>query len=214
MNAIDIKGKRFGRLVAQRPAVLLRGFRGWSCLCDCGAITAVRTGQLTSGKTTSCGCAKVDALIERSTRHGHARRPEYGIWANIRTRCTNQRSRAYQQYGGRGIRMHEEWQQDFAAFLRDVGPRPSEDHSIDRIDNQGNYAPGNVRWATDAEQRRNTRRNRRLTICGVSMCLADWIAEAGISRWKLTDRLDRGASEAQIIREFPQLAEIARRRSA
>lgn len=110
--------------------------------------------------------------------------------------------------------MHEEWRRDFAAFLRDVGPRPSEAHSIDRIDNQGNYEPGNVRWATDAEQRRNTRRNRHLAICGVSMCLADWIAEAGISRWKLTDRLDRGASEGDLVREFPQLAEIARRHSA
>lgn len=128
--------------------------------------------------------------------HGQAPRgrktPEYRIWCGMVTRCTNRRLACAHNYALRGITICERWRGSFAAFLADVGPRPSPGHSIDRIDNDRGYEPGNCRWATAAEQQRNTRRNKLLTLNGRTMCVADWAAELGISRYTIFDRLRRG----------------------
>lgn len=107
--------------------------------------------------------------------------------------------------------MHEEWRRDFAAFIRDIGPRPSPEHSVDRIDTNGHYEPGNVRWATAAEQRRNTRRNRWLTVAGVTMCVADWARAAGVVKLRLSSRMDRGMSGDVIAVEIPELLAAAQK---
>ena len=129
-------------------------------------------------------------------RHGHcaayAESPEYVAWKAMIARCERPGSISYRYYGGRGIRVCAKWKRSFEAFLEDVGLKPSPAHSIDRINNEGHYEPGNVRWATRREQRRNLRSNRWLTIRGVTQCLADWATEAGISRRCLYHRLKRG----------------------
>ncbi len=107
-------------------------------------------------------------------------------------RCTKPEVIGYPNYGGRGVKVCERWLTSFDAFLEDVGPRPSRGHSLDRIDCDGNYEPGNVRWATREEQARNRRDNRMLTAFGRTQCATDWAAEAGVTVQTLLKRIDRG----------------------
>lgn len=162
-------GDRFGKLIVlaedepRRPpnGAPQRRFR---CRCDCGTEMVVTGGHLRSGHTLSCGCIKAERtrhLGHKNCRHGEAaaRTPEYLVWKSMFTRCDNPKAHNFKYYGARGISVCESWRQSFSNFLRDVGRRPSQQHSIDRYpDNDGNYEPGNVRWATDAEQNSNKRR--------------------------------------------------------
>ena len=160
----DLIGLRFGRLVAQSRGEAGHGGRvRWSCVCDCGGTALAFCGDLRSGHTGSCGCLKNEEIAARSTAratHGHARAnkrtTEYLSWAAMRQRCYKPATRGYEYYGGRGITVCDRWS-DFVAFLSDMGPKPSPKHSIDRINVDGNYEPGNCRWATGAEQQANKR---------------------------------------------------------
>lgn len=135
----------------------------WECVCDCGATALVTGGNLTRGITRSCGCLRKEkAPLNAIRKHGEAKSKglapsrEYNIWGGIVQRCCNPRNAAFAHYGGRGISMCDEWRRDFTAFVRDVGRSPSPAHSIDRYPNpDGNYEPGNVRWATPMQQRHN-----------------------------------------------------------
>ena len=124
---------------------------------------------------------------------------EYRTFTHIITRCENTNSPDYPEYGGRGIRIADEWRRDFAAFLAHVGPRPTAAHSIDRIDNNRGYEPGNVRWATPVEQARNTRRNRYITIDGESKILTDWARISGNSESTIFYRLKRGVAPREAV---------------
>ncbi len=132
----------------------------------------------------------------RRYRHGYKTAgkysSEYSIWSNIRARCRNQNNTQYRSYGGRGIEVCERWATDFLNFLADMGRRPSPDHSIDRIDNDGNYEPGNCRWATRSEQARNRRSSRFIEFNGKSMTLAAWADESGVNMRALHLRLKNG----------------------
>lgn len=166
-RVLDISGQRFGSLVALRPTdQRTHGRVVWECLCDCGATALVAGDTLRDGRTRSCGCLRRSTGAKATAyKHGGAAgdalSPEYKVWRGIKRRCFMPNDPAYPRYGGRGIRLCDRWM-DFNAFLSDMGPRPSPDHSIDRIDNDGNYEPGNCRWATRAEQSQN-RRNTRLS---------------------------------------------------
>lgn len=161
--------------------------------CRCGNIFTTAIHMAKSGQSTSCGCEHKRMLIERLTKHGCSsggrQTSEYTIWKGIVSRCENPKERCYKHYGGRGVIMCERWRSNFSNFLEDVGPRPSNKHSLDRIDVNGNYEPGNCRWATQIEQMNNMRKNRRLTYNGESKTVSEWTRHLGFSKVLLHQRI-------------------------
>lgn len=154
----NIIGDRFGRMVVVRlhdPGASGR-HASWECRCDCGKTSVAQGSKLANGNTKSCGCLRRELGIAANTTHGRARTPTYRIWVLMRYRCFNPKAKPYKYYGGRGITVCDRWL-SFQNFFDDMGERPS-GMSIDREDNDGNYEPGNCRWATPKEQRANQRR--------------------------------------------------------
>lgn len=191
MAAIEMEGRRFGRLtvigLADKRVNKKLHYR---CRCDCGNEAVVMGVQLRIGKTRSCGCLSSEMTATRNRKHGAIQKvngkrrpsPEYTSWQQIKDRCFNRNNIGYANYGGRGITMSERWVTDFTAFLADVGPKPSRSHSIERLDNDRGYEPGNCVWATRSEQSKNRRNVRYYTYQGATLCLADWARELGM-RW-------------------------------
>lgn len=187
----DLTGKRFHRLVACSFTSQHIGAQQrvvWLCRCDCGNDVSVFASNLTQGYTLSCGCWRHEFPRANKT-HGQTRTQLYTVWASMRSRCENSTVRSYMNYGGRGITVCSEWRQSFAAFARDMGPRPSPKHTIERIDNFGPYSPSNCRWATRVEQGANKRNNRLLTWRGQRMTMSQWSRSTGITVSLLHDRL-------------------------
>lgn len=198
-NRIEIAiGTRFGRLVVIGPGRRIDREVSWPTLCDCGKKKLVTGYQLRSGQTQSCGCLGKERRREAVTKHGLVAggewHPLYRTWLTMKQRCYNPRVSKFDSYGARGIRVCDEWREDFAAFVRDVGPRPSKRHTIERIDNNGNYEPSNVKWATWKQQGRNKRTNVNLTFRGKTQCLAAWAEELGIQFSTLSYRIRVGWS--------------------
>lgn len=152
----------------------------------------------------------------RNFRHGFKRAsgasPEYVIWNNMRARCNNPRTPHYERYGGRGIKVCNRWNEDFTAFLSDMGCRPSSRHSIERKDNSGDYEPGNCRWATAQEQARNRRSSKIIEVGGVSQTLSEWAEACGISIATIHARLKLGWTPERAVRE-PLRADSRRRKN-
>lgn len=160
MKIIDITGCRFNRLTALRRVENSNNVHRWECLCDCGNTHIVRKGNLMHGQVKSCGCLDLERLQSRKT-HGHfsdgaKTRVTYLIWYMMIARCTKPTHPLYPDYGGRGIKVCDDWLHDFSAFLRDMGLRPP-GLTIDRIKNESDYSKANCRWATYSEQNRNRR---------------------------------------------------------
>lgn len=190
----DLAGRRFGKLVALELRQDPGNVRKWLCQCDCGKQTIVRQGNLRDrGGTESCGCLAFDAIARRPKRPKMQKPPEYNVWSAMIARCSNPKCNQFHNYGGRGIHVDPSWQGKggFANFIRDLGPRPTNKHSIERKDNDGPYCPGNCVWATRGEQSRNTRRTRHLTFQGRTMPLTDWASELGMKPVTLLQRLNR-----------------------
>lgn len=188
-------GRRFGRLVvlgADRPIKKRGGHTYLVCICDCGTTCRPTRGNILLGKTKSCGCLRNDTLHRGPVKHGLRSCPEYPTWLQMKQRCTNPKNKHYADYGGRGIVMCEAWSASFVVFYRDMGPRPSPRHSIDRIDNDGPYASWNCRWATPSEQASNKRPGRLIEFQGQYNTLSEWARQAGISAATLLSRIQAG----------------------
>lgn len=163
------------------------------CRCECGSERSIAIHTLKQGQSRHCGCKQAEINERTHLRHGDTRRagraPEYGIWSKMIGRCTNPNDSHFAHYGGRGISVCDRWKADYVNFLADMGRRPSSDHSIDRIDVDGNYEPGNVRWATDSEQMQNVRHNVRVEYGGETLALIEACRRAGIAnRYKVVHR--------------------------
>ena len=206
MRVIDLTGKTFGRWsVVKRAENSPQGQAMWLCRCECGNERAMLSILLRRGISRSCGCLHRDDLVKRNTVHGGSvignRKAEYNIWSGVIKRCTNPKCRAWKNYGGRGITICDRWRHSFANFLADVGERPSIKHSLDRYpDQNGNYEPGNVRWATAKEQCRNKRNNRLITLNGETRCVAEWADVLGLKASVISNRLHFGATPEQALR--------------
>lgn len=168
------------------------------CRCDCGNVKRINRFVVQSGRTKSCGCKKRAMLRERNTTHGMYGTPEYRAWHGARSRCYVKSNSKYEQYGGRGISMSSEWK-SFEQFLSDMGPKPSPEHSLDRIDVNGNYEKANCRWATREEQAYNKTTSRFITVDGKTQTLAAWAKFTGIDRRKIADRINRGWSPERAL---------------
>lgn len=164
-NAINLVGQKFSRLTVTERSTVNAGIKAhWHCVCDCGKTSIVATSDLKSGHTKSCGCLNDEVRKTKPIKHGFNRTPTHVSWLAMLARCSNSNLKSYKNYGGRGITVCARWS-SFENFLADIGERPH-GRSIDRIDVNGNYEPGNCRWATASEQRRNQRPRAAAAIGG------------------------------------------------
>lgn len=155
-----LTGYRFARLTVSNLSRTSRQGAFWNCQCDCGNMTVVAAASLKRGNTKSCGCLREEMRPRLNFKHGQAKKTvEYTAWLNMKVRCLNPKCDKFKFYGGRGITICRRWIESFETFFADVGPRPGPEYSLDRYpDNDGNYQPGNVRWATKDEQSVNRRK--------------------------------------------------------
>jgi len=197
-SVVIVSGMQFGAWTAVVEANRRsKGHVYWLCRCVCGVERDVMAIHLRGGKTTNCGCLKVEKFRARITKHGEAGSRTHRIWSLMKGRCSNPNLPEYKHYGERGITVCERWQ-SFENFLADMGEAPP-GLSIDRIDNNKGYAPDNCRWATQSEQARNTRRARNLTLNGRTQHMNAWAEELGVSVSRLRWRLDNGWSHERIL---------------
>lgn len=206
MGAIvkDLLGKSFGKLRVDNFVGIKKNKGMWECSCICGGKTILSTYLLNSGTTTSCGCNNSSENRRlRTLKHGMNGTPEYIAWAHMKSRCYNTNNIHYTYYGGRGITVYEEWINDFDSFYKYIGLRPSPNHSLDRFPNtNGNYEPGNVRWATKIQQMHNTRRNIYLTYNGHTKILSQWAKLLSVHHEHITRKLKKGDDIYKIISQL------------
>lgn len=172
----------------------------WKCVCICGNETIVFQSALLRGTTQSCGCLANELASERSKTHGKSRTRIYGIWGNIKRRCTKENNPAYKDYGGRGIKMCKEWMNSFETFYEwAISNGYDKSLTIDRIDNNGDYSPENCRWVTQKVQANNTRSNHIITYNGKSMTMSQWAEYLGVNYGTMRDRRYRGWTDNELI---------------
>lgn len=190
----NIIGERFGRLtvVGKIKNRLL-------CKCDCGKDVTRREDAIGYAKIPSCGCAKAEAIGRAKKTHGLSHSDEHNAWLGIRNRCNNPKVKAYQYYGGRGIRVCDEWNESFEAFYRDMGNKPTSKHSIDRIDANGDYCKDNCKWATIKEQANNKRHNVVLEYNGERANITQWCERYNQRYMAVYKALRRGIALSDII---------------
>ena len=206
-NAVDIAGQRFGRLtVLSRDGSTKCGNAKWKCQCDCGNVVSVNGAALRNGRTKSCGCLSRDSQNPRNTKHGKSHTHLYSSWRSMKERCNNPNFKKYNLYGGRGIRVCDEWQtfEGFERWALANGYRedaPRNERTLDRKDPDGNYEPSNCRWVSYAVQNQNKRTNRNITFNGETKTAAEWGRAIGGDRHSILKRLELGWSVERAITE-------------
>ncbi|MGV7002497.1 helix-turn-helix domain-containing protein [Priestia megaterium] len=202
----DLTGRVFGRLTV----IEYGGFdqkhkvATWKCKCECGEEITTRKQNLLSGDTRSCGCLQRETVTATATKHGLHNHRLYKIWHGMRGRCNNPNAPHYERYGGRGIRVCEEWDKSFETFYKDMIDTYKEGLTIDRIDVNGNYEPGNCKWATMMEQGNNRRNNRVIEVFGETMTIAQAARKYNVKERTLRDRIKRGLVPEEAVTLPPQ----------
>lgn len=219
VRAHDWTGCVVGRLTVEyrvQPQPFSKQGPVWFCRCTCGNTTQVTSGSLKNGNTRSCGCLGRETASARwqkrwmtiglngKTKHGWHGTSEYRAWTSMINRCVNPRNKSFPAYGGRGITVCERWLHSFLNFLADMGPCPA-GFSLDRIDNDGAYEPGNCRWTTRLVQSNNRRNNRHITFNGKTLTVAQWEREQRYPRTTIKNRLHHGWSIERAITTPPSL---------
>lgn len=199
-------GNRYGRLTVLRKAGVAKDRHVlWECHCACGGVTTTKGRYLRNGDTRSCGCLdrETSRVSGRQNRtHGKARSSTYRSWRSMWARTTNPNAPDYERYGGRGIKVCERWK-TFENFYLDMGDRPH-DHSLDRMDNDGDYTPNNCKWSSRTEQQRNRRGNVTVTLDGESMCLAEACEKRGMPYRLVSQRVSAGWSLEKALTQPPR----------
>ena len=193
----------FGKLTVISRAENKNGRVHWNCICDCGTACVVMSKHLISGHTQSCGCLSLIKLAERACTHQMTNTKIYQTWCGIKTRCLNPNCKQYRNYGGRGITIFSEWINDFTAFYNYVSKLPNygeKGYTLDRIDNNGNYEPNNLRWVDWKTQCSNTRRNRFVEYNGEKILITHAAAKIGISAAALRARINAGDTDERLFR--------------
>ena len=199
MKREEVLGNRYGRLVVvgeDTPDKFKH--RRVVCQCDCGSTKTVALSQLREHKTRSCGCLQSEAAARITFSHGQSHSPAYQSWASAVQRTSNPKNPLFPRYGGRGITMCERWRNSFQSFVDDMGSRP-DGTSIDRIDNERGYEPGNCRWADDFEQSRNRRNVRSLTLRALTLKVHQWEHLTGLTARLIRQRKGYGWSDEKTL---------------
>lgn len=185
-TAIDLTDQKFGEwTVLGRSLKSLNKSAYWRCRCSCGDERDIQSASLRSGGTTMCKPCR----SKRLETHAMSRTTEYKVWLGIKQRCLNPRNSSWLNYGGRGVTISPIFKGSFEAFLAEIGPRPTRGHTVDRIDNQCGYEPGNIRWSTAQEQALNTRRNVRWEHDGKRLTISQWGTKLGVDPNTLRQRV-------------------------
>lgn len=170
----------------------------WECLCSCGNRRYVSQTPLLRGDSVCCGCTMAEHQRLKHTTHGKSHTPEYGAWKAMLHRCQSPKDARYKDYGGRGISVCDRWQ-NVDSFISDMGSRPSPKHTLDRIDNDGDYCPENCRWVVRSVQDNNKRNNRYLVHSGLTLTISEWSRRTGICVSLIRQRLRKGRTTAEAL---------------
>jgi hypothetical protein len=203
----DLTGQIFGQwtvlfLVKTEGPRLYGGARWW-CRCTCGTEKLVSASNLISRKSSRCHRCRTHKLFHKmqSSTKEERQTPEYGIYCSMINRCTNPKNSGYKNYGGRGIQVCRRWMESFQAFLEDMGPRPSPQHTLERKENSQGYEPGNVIWLPRNKQALNQRSNVKITFQGKTQCLSEWAKELSIAPMTLYGRYAKGLRGQELLNQ-------------
>lgn len=196
MKKLEIIGKKYSKLtvLSEYSERTNAGKVQFNCICDCGNKVVVIGSKLINGHTKSCKCLQKIAVIKTGVKnrtHNKSKTPLYAVWSSMKSRCYRKNNDSYSIYGGRGIKVCDRWKHSFDNFLKDMGDRPSINHSIDRIDNDKGYSPYNCRWATQIEQENNKRNNKKYFYNDEFLTLAEISRRLNINRNVLYNRVGR-----------------------
>ncbi len=208
MKKENLLNQRFGRLVVVEELPKQKRNAFWKCKCDCGNYSSCTSGNLKSGKIVSCGCLKLEKLLQRSTTHNQRHTHLYEVWKSMKQRCYNPNLKSYKNWGARGIKICDEWLNDFQSFYdwSYANGYSTENQkneklklTIDRIDNNGNYEPSNCRWVNRKTQASNMRTTKLITINGETKCLAEWFRHYNLCSWTYYTRIKYGWSVEEAL---------------
>lgn len=202
MRYENLEGKRFGNLkVLNFEGVNKNQKATWLCKCDCGNTKTIIAGNLKNGKSISCGCVQKDILRNNRKTHGKSNTSLYKLFSGIKRRCLNKNDSNFNNYGGRGIEICEEWLNDYDSFYSWANENGyKEGLSIERIDNDKGYNPNNCKWIEMSEQSKNRRCNKYIEINGDIKTISEWARLVGIDRNTISRRLKRGISGENLIK--------------